>query len=170
MKQKSFTLIELLVVVAVFSIIITVLLGIFVSTIRIQRYSLVYQQMIDQSSYAMEYMSRLIRMAKKDNSGSCITAGKNYESDGTYLKFLNYRSECQTFSLNSGRIYQNLKAVDLPLTSEKLTVTSFKFFISGDESNNQPKVTILLEIEGKNVSPKPKLKIQTTISQRNLNY
>ncbi|HJN62026.1 MAG TPA: type II secretion system protein, partial [Candidatus Parcubacteria bacterium] len=71
--KKGFTLIELMVSVAVFSLALTAALGIFVSSLKVQRYALSSQQISSQSSYIMEYMSRAARMARKDVDAICIT-------------------------------------------------------------------------------------------------
>jgi len=127
-------------------------------------------------------MARALRMAKKDSDGACVgTSGKNYEVGlGDSIKFLKFdytinSDVCYYFSLNSGRIYESKDgAVGVPLTSDKLSVNSLKFNLSGDvvgESPNlQPRVTIFLEIESKRLVPgsPPKIQIQTSVSQRAL--
>lgn len=174
-KNKGFTLIEMLVTIGIFSLIIGTTIGLFASAIRIQRYNLTYQQILDQTSYVMEYMNRAIRMAQKDTEAECITAG-NYELIGDdSIKFKTYKSstECWRFYRNcSGGICQLMveKAGSaLPLTSPNLNVTSLKFNVAGDASGQQPKVTLFMEITGRGSGSQPKLKIQTTVSQRNLN-
>ena len=71
MKFRAFTLIEMLIAVVIFSIIIGAATGVFVSAIQLQKYNLAYQQLLDQTSYAMEYMSRAIRMAKRNEGPVC---------------------------------------------------------------------------------------------------
>lgn len=179
-KNNGFTLIEMIVTVFIFSVIVGAAIGVFVSTIRFQRYNLTYQQLLSQTSYAMEYMSRAIRMAKKDTDGSCIEAGKNYQVSvaQTSLRFENYKTspECQEFSLE---LYQLMVEFNsggkIPLISDNFDVTSLKFEVSGDQvsfgqpaDTQQPRVTIFMEIQAKGTGPQPKIKIQTTISQRNL--
>lgn len=171
----GFTLIEILVVITIFSILIAAVVGIFVSVIRIQRYYLASQQLLNQTSYAMEYMSRFIRMAQKADDNTCISTGTNYQlSDSlTGLKFLNYHGECQEFSLSNGQIYQNFPKIPgsaLALTSDELEVTEFNFYVNGESENDeiQPRVTIYLEAEAVNASPRPKIRLQTTVSQREL--
>jgi len=182
MRQKGFSLIEMLVVCAIFSIVVGAITGIFISAIRAQRYSLASQQLIDQASYTMEYMSRFLRMAKKDDdAGTCTGVPRsNYWTDGTRLKFKNYKlppePQCQEFFLvetsadGNKQLYQELDGVELPLTSNKFNVKTLKFVVSGDNlgDNTQPKVTIFLEMEGTGASPQPRIKIQTTISQRDI--
>lgn len=170
LKTSGFSLVEILVAVAIFSVVISVAIGIFTMAMKSQRKILAQQQSLDQISYAIEYMSRAIRMAKKDSSGSCIGANLNYiltHSDQG-IKFKNYNGICQEFYLQGGQLRENRNGVDLPLTSSGLTVKNFKIEDFGwdqDIDNLQPAVAIFFDIEGKEGT---EIKIQTTISQRNL--
>src|SRR4030042_6233037 len=69
----GFTLIELLVSIVLISLTMGAVVGIFVSAINGQARSLASQQLVNQSSYLLEYTSRAIRMAKKDDSSGSFT-------------------------------------------------------------------------------------------------
>lgn len=163
--KNSFTLVEILVAVAVFSFMVAVASGVFASGLKSQRTSLATQELLDQTSYLFEYMSRAIRMARKDTTGICTGAAKlNYAFSGNCLKFSNYKNNCQRFCLEGTR----LKDQDGNyLTSKNLRVTNFNVNLSGQTQNDdyQPKITFFLGVEGEEGSS---IKIQTTISQRNL--
>ena len=181
--QKGVTLIEMLVAVTVFAITVGAISGIFISGIRTQRRVLATQELLDQTSYVLEYMGRALRMAKKDLTGNCLTtAGTkyNYESDLGRIRFLNYDNKCQEFYL-AGNILMERKSddgtptwiIDLPLTSSHLQVNSFKINLSGQAQPPtdylQPRVTIFLEILGRETGlGRPKIQIQTSVSQRDL--
>jgi len=171
MKNKGFTLIELLVSVFVFTLIIGASSGVFISGIRLQRRALATQQLLDEVSFAAEYMSRLARMAKRDETGICITAGNNYEIRGSGFRFLNYKDECQEFFLDTDGQLKESKSGGggIALTSKDFQVLSFNIELSGERQgdNEQPRVTFFLEVEGKGLD-KPKIQLQTTTSQRNL--
>ena len=178
MKKNAFTLVELMVSVGIFIILIAVFSGFFSSAIQAQRKVLASQEIVDNISYTLEYMSRAIRMAKKDMEGECLTtagAKHNYETNNDNnkdrVRFLNYQEKCQEFFLADGRLYER-KSTDkraanfgasLPLTPAKFQVSNLTF--NGSETwgqdNFQPKVILFLEIE--------ELKIRTSISQRDLN-
>lgn len=172
--NKGFTIVEMLVTVTIFSIVIGSATGVFILAIKIQRYNLAYQQILNQTGYAMEYMSRAIRMAKKDLDGDCIVLNTNYQSTGggSGIKFENYKLECQEFSLVGEQLVVEFDGRGaIPLTSADFNVASLKFEIYGEEQPpdlNQPRATIFMEVEGRNLSPLPRIKIQTTISQRDL--
>ena len=182
--KKGFSMIEMLVVVAVFSIMLGIIFGVFISTVRIQRRYLAYQQTLDQVSYAMEYMTRALRMSKKqldDPPLGCITDRCNYENPGadeSKIKFIRPVEEggikCQEFYLDGGKIMHKIDGVALELTSDNLNITTLRFYIATGECQEnlgiqdlyQPRVTIFLE--GEEIKSKTKLKIQTTVSQRDI--
>lgn len=185
-KNKSFTLVEILVAAGIFSVIIVITSTLFISAIRIQKKSLATQELLDQTSYAMEYMSRALRMAKKDTAGECIPQKTNYNipyPGDSSIRFLNYENKCQEFfRLSPYGIYQIVerKSTDntavrlqspVTLTSTDLNVVRFSIGpgsgIRGWSQTDtlQPRVTIYLDINGKEET---NIKIQTTVSQRDL--
>ncbi len=167
--NKGFTLIETLIAALIFSIVIGAGIGVFASAIKLQKYNLAHQQLLSQTSYAIEYMSRAIRMA---GIKSGCAGGGSFFSGGTSLEFESYNSDygCQEFSLQNGQLKVENDELDDFLTSDDFEITSLNFQVSGDIPGDalQPRVTISMEIRGKGLVPEPKIKIQTTISQRNL--
>ena len=176
--NKGVSLIEMLAAVAIFAITIGAISGLFISAIRTQRRILATQELLDQTSYVLEYMGRALRMAKKDTSLVCLSTAKNYENGIDWIRFLKFESAtgtdvCYYFYLSGNRIYESKGgAAGISLTSEKLTVNFLKFVVSGDDlptDTLQPRVTIFLEIFGKGATgEQPKIQIQTSISQRPL--
>lgn len=179
MIGRGFTLIEMMVTITIFSIVIGVILGIFISGVQQQRIALTGQVLLDQTSYALEYMSRALRMARKELlSPACLSQnGLNYEitRSGAGLKFINHlqNDDCQEFFLESGQLkyWKKSTGETLPLTSNKLEIAQLKFNLAGESQgdNLQPRVTIFSEVKGKGtLEASQRIKIQTTISQRNL--
>lgn len=167
-NHKGFTLIELLVTMTIFICLVTFLTAIFVFGLRAQRQSLAYQELLDQTSYLIEYISRVIRMAKKDIDGSCTGMTKaNYAFEDQCLKFRNYQGECQQFCLEGTRMKEIKAGVQNYLTAPDLRVNSFNVILTGQTQNDtlQPLVSIFLEILGKEQS---KIQIKTSVSQRDL--
>ncbi|MBI2450410.1 MAG: prepilin-type N-terminal cleavage/methylation domain-containing protein [Candidatus Nealsonbacteria bacterium] len=163
--NKGFTLIELMVSVAVFVLAVSAASGLFASSIKLQRNSIANQQLLAQTSYLTEYISRAVRMAKKDLTGACTGAAKlNYSFSNQCLKFSNYKDQCQQFCLVGSRITDG--GVNY-FTSNDLNVLLFNVNLSGQtqSDNVQPKIGISLEIQGKENF---KVKIQTAVSQRSL--
>ena len=177
--KKGFTLVELLVVVAIFLILIGAIIGIFISGVRKQRLILTQQTILDQTSFVLEYMSRSLRMATKELSApSCLSQnGLNYEitHNGTGLRFINFleNNDCQEFFLQNGqlRYWKRSTGITLPLTPDRLEIIFLRFnsigAFQGDDL--QPRITISFEIrERAQLEGLQRIRIQTTISQRNL--
>ena len=166
----------MLVAVTIFTLVIGSATGLFVSAVRSQAKALAAQKLLDETSYVMEYMSRALRMAKKELSvpPACLTDvgyGYNYQvnAGADKITFINYQGVCQEFYLDGTQLKER-KADVLELTSDKLKITSLRFNVSGAAAAQppadylQPMVTISMIIE----KAGPEIKIQTTISQRNL--
>jgi len=174
MNKNAYTLIEILVAVTIFSIVIAGPTGLFVTSLIGQRKALTSMEIADNISYALEYVSRTLRMAKKDLDGSCILAGSNYQNpdlDLSKIRFINYQELCQEFSLNAGQLGETKSGQFLPLTPDDLEITLLKFQLSGETQGDdlQPRLTISFEIQKKG-QPESKIRLQTTISQRNLDF
>lgn len=178
-QRKSgvgFTLVEMLVTMFIFSLIFGAVSGLFVSAIQNQRRALAGQQLLGQTSYAMEYMGRALRMAKKDTDGSCTGVAKlNYVQTARGIKFENYLGQCQEFfrdcSSGTCKLRETKGMTTSDLTSSNMEVLSFGIGPSDSWDQNdllQPRVTLYLEIRKTGSDPQPKIKIQTMISQRRM--
>jgi prepilin-type N-terminal cleavage/methylation domain-containing protein len=162
-NKSGFTLVEVVIVMAIFLLIIGVAISIFLSIIQGQKNILSEQKVVNQISYAEEYMSRALRMAKVDNDGACIK-GPNDETGYAYLltrpdpqtglyrgiKFINQtdNNSCQEFFLDND-IYGNtssqlvLKELKnstddnqaVALTSNDLNINYIKFSINGSDGS-----------------------------------
>ena len=189
--KRGYTLVEVLVAVSIFVIFVSAPTGIFISSLKGQKRALAQREIIDGSSYFSEYIGRFLRMAKKDLNGECLNGLPKYNySTSTAgivgIRFVNYHYKCQEFYLTSeGRIYQRISSStssnDFPSTSSAPALTPEDFIISTSSSkflvfnaeqtdNLQPRVTIFLDAETKAQKPeaRAKIKIQTTVSQRDL--
>ncbi len=184
--KKSFTLIELLLVCGIFGIFALGAFGFFVSQVTLQSQTLMLQQAFNELSFAIDKMSKEIRMAKKDDieykkqTVNCLSEEKvNFETNlqKNFLIFRDYQNKCHRFFLNENQIKEcvgtpsdHCQEINLPLTSTStLVIENLKFNLIGQsqEDQKQPKVTILIEakIRGKYEIP---LKVQTTVSQEDL--
>jgi len=157
----------MVVAVAIFTLLVGTTSSVFLSSIQNQKQSLATQEVLDQTSYLMEYMSRSLRMARKDIVGDCTgTAKLNYVFESQCLKFVNYNDECQQFCLEDTRIKDENGNY---LTSANLQVSDFSVVLNGviqpPVDYLQPRVTISFNVSGQEQTT---AKIQTTISQRNL--
>jgi len=152
-KKYGFTMIELIVVIAVFLFIIGAAINIFLSIVQSQKNVLAQQQILSQISYAEEYMSKALRMAKTEELENCLIDSQNNDHQGyIYLltrynqaykgiKFLNQTETnpstgngvCQEFYIDNGILW-DVKDGGQPvaLTSSGLTINSARFVINGD--------------------------------------
>ena len=173
-RGDGFTIPELLVSLFMFSLIIGGATNLLLSGITAQRSSLAMQELLDQSSFVVEYMTRSLRQAQKNLDSGCLAnSGLNYEitQGGQGVKFLNVQGQCQEFFLEAGRIKERLPAPQF-LVSDNVVVTSLQFilYVESQDDHFQPRLTFAFEIDGRGVKPesRPKLQFQTTISQRNV--
>ena len=178
-KRESltgFSLIEVLASISVLLITISVVLTIFFISVQSQRRILASQELLNSVAYVLEYMSRAIRMAKKElNPPVCLSErGLNYEltRGGRGLKFINHRDKCQEFFLVNGRLKERKNGQEQFLTPKGLEIVSWNLYLSGQsqKDNLQPRVTFSFRIKGKGARAelRPEIKVQTTISQRTL--
>ena len=178
--QKGFTIIELLTTITVFAIVITGFLNLFSYAFQAQIEVLDSQHLLSNTAYVSEYISRALRMARKDITGNCIESKYNFEdphSQGNAIRFLNYEEICQEFLLNGDSLEVKKSTDDsadklqegLPLFPSDINVEDLKFQITGEEQNDdlQPKVTFIMKLQTSRNPPK-EFNFQTTISQRNL--
>lgn len=171
--SRGVTLIEILVVITIFGIFITSVVSLFASAMKEQRKAMDKAYLLNQASFAAEYISRALRVAQKDISGSCITPGFNYEitRGGQGIKFLNYRTtnNCQEFYLEGGVLKVVKAGVAQDLTPSGLQVAGLMFHISGQDQDDvfQPKATFTWKFRTKTLQPQ-ELVMQTTVSQREL--
>ncbi len=180
-KNKGFTLVELMISMLVFVLISGAIAGIFVSAIVSQRKILENQRVVNELSYIMEYISRDLRMAKKDEDQTCLSINANYQLfDGnSRIRFLSKENRCHEYFLRNNRVYEkksedewyNFGVSDIPLTSSKVHIEDIHFDNGGSNwqigSGNQPKVVINFEF--RSVSEDELLILQTAVSQRNIN-
>jgi len=111
-------------------------------------------------------------MSVKDMPPTCITQYMNYEKTrgGTGIKFKNSRLRCQEFYLDNGVLKESMDngAIVNDMTSPKVRVLAFNVGPDASwdqEDTDQPRVTIFMELQS--VADGSKMKMQTTISQRN---
>ncbi|MCK9578476.1 type II secretion system GspH family protein [bacterium] len=198
-KQKGLSLVEVLVSFAIFGIIAAALMAIFTSTVNTQAVILQHQAIMNEANFAIDYMGRAIRLARVDDAtggnGACTgTLNANYSdtvSNPNQITFLSYDPMagggagmycCRRFQLVGEKIYEfkssdtsasNFPTSGTEITSGQVKVSSLKFIAQNRNRTDykQPMVTINIDIlpTGRQITPIPEIKVQTTLSQRNLN-
>ena len=177
-SKKGFTLIELLVSISIFTVIFGAMAGILIFNIRVQREMLIELEALDEINFAIEYMSRALRLAvKEDGSFNCLTNDFSYQSpggDSSKIRFINYLqgSDCQEFFLENDILWYKkgigVSEQTFALTSPGLIIDDLIFNLLGAVAGDglQPRATMILRASHAKIrSP---FDIQTTVSQRKL--
>lgn len=186
--QKGATLIELTVVLAVFFIIISATIGIFISIIQQQKKILSEQELLNQVNYAMENISRQSRTAVADSTGSCLGSSfinyyyllTHYDSGAGFyngIKFISYDNNCHEFFLDTDGVLKEIKNAGSPqnILSDKFEIKYARFIINGDKSLQgasqnspiSPRITFSLDIQMQELAGQKEEVFQTTIARRN---
>jgi prepilin-type N-terminal cleavage/methylation domain-containing protein len=174
-KNKGFTLIEVMIASFVFLLIVGSTIGLLTSVIESQVTSLREQKSISEVSYAMEYISRSLRMAKKDETGSCTgVSNQTYSVRGSKeVVFLNYYGKCQMFSSElltdgSSRIYERRSINETSNDfSGPVHVTSANIYVHHlafvPATSGWPRIMINIKF---GPSQEISMHLQTSVSQR----
>ncbi len=186
-KQQGFTLVELIVAMSLFSIIVVVISGIFMQTVKFQKIVANRAAAIDNLGLAMEEMARGVRTGvlfdQLNLDGSLV--------ERVLLTFTDYRGQAITYSLglenNRNRVMKKVISNDpndpnqenygpLPITSSNIEITDLKFILhgknkasggQGDPNNIPPRITISMTAKGIYSEP---FTLQTTVGARLIYY
>ncbi|MEX2008159.1 MAG: prepilin-type N-terminal cleavage/methylation domain-containing protein [Candidatus Spechtbacterales bacterium] len=183
--EKGFTLIELVVALGVFSIVMMIAFGAFLGALRAQRVTFAEHSVSQETRFALEFMSRQLRVASQDGGGGgsmvCLDASNStprvFDVGAGEIQFLNGREECVRFFFDDGTgtiRYENpAGGTAYDLTSPTgVTVESLQFTIRGNTNadDEQPRVMINLTARGLGGEEEEaaRLTTQTTVTVRTL--
>ncbi|HNW20066.1 MAG TPA: prepilin-type N-terminal cleavage/methylation domain-containing protein [bacterium] len=165
----GFTLIESMVAVAIFVLLIVSATNIFLSIVRSQRNTLSSKNAQESVSYALEVMTKELRMAKIDD-GSCGAAESVYtvSADGDQIRFRNYQDICVTYSLDNGRLKIRRADDEAYMTPANIVISKLNFQASNlDIITQQPLITIRFVLNYFNTEAgQQSLQVQTSVSSR----
>lgn len=176
-NQRGFTLLELLLSVAIFAILATAASGVMVSAVRSYQQIGAGQNFIDNTQFALEFMSRQLRLARK-GTPSCITgAQQNFDIFTTVnpndsIRFLDYQGRCIVYQLASSEIRQSINgAAAVSLTySGMVQISDLDFTVLGASQTDtlEPRVTIRVLAQGvmQGAALGLVVPVQTTVSTR----
>jgi len=171
--NRGFTILELLVAVSIFSIAIVSATSLFISAMRGQWNAIAQQNLIENTRFVLEHMSRQIRMAQRLDSavGTC-PANIFFSDSGPTIKFIDYKSDCIEYRVSANKIQLNPGTGFVDLTSDDIRVNNLYFLVEGRLPNDvkQPKVTIYINADVPSIllGGSPDIRLQTTVSARNL--
>lgn len=182
-KKRGFTLVETLVSIALFGMISLILVDILTASIKVQSRIIYSQELLEQSSYVLEYMNTKTRMAKNDSAGTCVFANTTYQSilDGKGLRFISHDPAtdtylCREFYLDTDKLIKERVSSDESenfssssiIASPSFKVDNLKYerYNDGDTSK-QPRVTLILKMhKEEHGGETSKITVQTTVSRR----
>ncbi len=180
-NQHGFTLIEAIVATFLFATVVTSILSVYLSTIRVNRKTNIIRSASENARFIEESMSKEIRNGQIDYYNPVSPCSTSLSSPSTMLGIVNvagdhlcfYLGDNSGFSSPSGTnlwlIKNNLSAVKV--NSANITITNLKFYISPTfnpytaGSHFQPRVTIAADVNSTSGSQDAiTIPIQTTIS------
>lgn len=174
-KKNGYTLLELLLGVAIFSIVAGVGAIAFNAALQAQRSLTAEKNLSESTRFAIEYMSRQIRLAQQEKTGGCLPIGHTYAPNSSTMSsigFNNSDDKCISFLLNSNKIQMQIGAGDrIDLTSDaSVIISNLSFTVVGGlpTDNLQPLVTISMMAQGVagGIPTGAVVPIQTTVSER----
>jgi prepilin-type N-terminal cleavage/methylation domain-containing protein len=147
LKSNGFTLLEMLVAISVFSVVIIVVVGLFVSGSSSQRKIIEMHSVQNEAAYLMEMMSRELRMASdisgQDNKQDSYIAFTNHQ--GSNLEYC--RSDATGVCDASGKYLASNNQV---VNSNKIEIVDLKFYTSEDFTvTRSPLITISMTVRSK---------------------
>lgn len=164
-NKRGFTLIELVVAAFIFSVLVVIAGGSFVSVLNLQRRALNIKKVEENGRFVLELMTRELRVANPINTSdvNCPTSPTNT------INFQHPVNGAIGYSLNGTQIQRRVNGVDTVITNPDVEVTRLVFCISGNtvSDDRQPKVTIILSLKsGGSAVQAATIDLQTTVSQR----
>ena len=183
-KEKGFTLIELMVATSIFSMVMLASLGALFTLLGASKNSRATHTAMDNVNFALESMTRSIRMGSKyycvpgrQGLPESLTQGKNcIVTPGTAISFLPQGADPKPVSYkliynNNNNVYTIERCKEescVQVVSDAVNVKELGFYVAGAENEaEQPRVFIKLEGEVKVKEETIPFFIQTFISQRN---
>ncbi len=164
---------ELMVAVSILSILVVLLTGIFLESVRSQRTALINQQLIGEARYVIEHIGRAGMLARVDHGGMTgyhcvidegVLKEGIFKTDENSVTFVNQRGNCMRYFLDEGVIKVEKNEVEIgKLTSSDFQVSQFNLKAQEEDYEKDYRLTIFIKME----SEAGQIEAQTTISSRN---
>ena len=151
--NNGFTLLEMIFAIGLFSLVITVVIGVFVKSSQIQRKVIELNTVQREGSYMMEMMSREIRTATAISDGNDGNEDQQGNSNSS-VEFTNYNGDLVKYcrANATGVCTENdsgkyLSCNGQIINSSSVEIESLRFYVSDDFDVNQPMVTISMKVK-----------------------
>lgn len=179
--SKGSTLVELLIAMVVFSLVTIMVVNVFSGVLKDQQGIVDKKNLLDNSRYAMEFMTKELRMAQINS----IDPGATFRIDGTtsfvnstspVIVFTNSSNDNVTYSLSGSKIMRQAKNNDTlfdtgnqPISSDEINISQINFHInnwglSGGPGSSAPTITIF--IKAVNLAGTSSLELQSIVTPR----
>ncbi len=153
--SSGFTLIELLVALAVFMFVLTIVISIFMTSVKNQRQVFMAQNLQDNARYLLEAIGKEVKMSSfRSSSGQLQT-----------FQITNQEGNDVDYQFSGGAIWREETG-----GSGSQKISSSQVMIDGqfyvvNEAGKKPRVTIVMRVYPASAS-QPEIRIQSTISSR----
>lgn len=177
-ERGGFTLIELMVASSIFAIVMLILIGALMTTFGLAKNSRAMRLAMDNVNYAMESMTRSIRMG---TNYTCVKSGeevnlneellpKDCPDGGTFLAFIPQRGasnsrvgyQVAAFEDNgyqtpgNGNVNSTLRRYDninsntsgVPIVSSNVNIEKLNFFVEGSDPNDGRQASVYIIMKG----------------------
>lgn len=177
-RSAGFSLIEMLVSVGIFSLVMVVSVVAVVGMVNTNRYARAVKNVADNLAFAMESMSRNIKIGTKYYCGGWAgvapvnpDAGTNDCAGGSgSIAFRDFRGQVQAYRINDGVIDQYFPDGTGPITAPapEVEVLDLKFYVVGSSNGDllQPRVRINVKARSTVGKSEVEYVLQTTVSGR----
>jgi prepilin-type N-terminal cleavage/methylation domain-containing protein len=173
---KAFTLIEVMVSVSIFATVMLVATGAVFSIVEANKKAHSVKSVMTNLNFALESMSRDIRVGSNYRCGDPNTGGDCIDGD-TRFTFIANRdingdavvnlSDWVTYSKSGTGIDKETGLGTTRITAPEIQIANLKFYVSGTSAGGiQPKVNIVIQGYSGSSTVSSTFNIQTTISQR----
>jgi prepilin-type N-terminal cleavage/methylation domain-containing protein len=172
-SNRGYSLLELIVSLGIFSVIMLIATGAYLSLISLDRHARASNQLSATLSFAVESMARSLRTGSNYACNASASA-PNCTSGGTSISFRDSEGQTVTYRLRAdGSIGQCTgglctDASAIPLTDSRIAIDTLRFYVRGVGNDYvQPQVTFVVSgtmttDEGEQAS----FSIQTGATQR----
>lgn len=173
-KKEGFTIVEMIVAVAIFLTIIAVVFGIFIRSVRTQRFVNDIMSMNSNASLSLEQIMRELRSGFNFETTNTYS-GSVCESAGLYdtLSFTRVRGTdttdvIYTWDSEAGTIERTEGILPTSvLTAADVDVRQLCFFMLHNKVNDPWRISLFLKVGPRfNSDPENEVNIQTTVSAR----
>jgi type II secretory pathway pseudopilin PulG len=174
MSNKGFTLIEAVVATSVFAFVVTSILGVYISTIQLDRKTRAQRAVAQNARFITEFLAKEVRNGSINYAS--YPGGTVAGTGDLYLQ--NQANEIEHLFLNGTNLVLNKNGANTNMNSSAVKVTNLKYYIqpigdpyTADKTyNEQPRVTFVLELTsnyGTQANDIVKINLQNTVAVRN---